>query len=74
MTTEIHSRLWSVEDLAGYLHTTRHGVYKLVERRQIPHIRLGRKILFDPAIVRAWLNDHLVNPDSPDCLRSSPSL
>lgn len=66
--------LWNVRDLAAFLATSAHAVYKLVERRQIPHIRLGCKILFDPNAIRAWLNDHLVNPHAPDCVRSSPSL
>lgn len=63
MTQENGNRLWDVRDVAAYLHTTAHGVYKLVERRVIPHVRLGRKVLFDPDVIRSWINQHLVTPD-----------
>jgi excisionase family DNA binding protein len=69
MTTENHGRLWDVKDVAAYLHTTPHAVYKLVERRAIPHVRLGRKILFDPDTIRAWISDHQVAPADGDCGR-----
>lgn len=52
--------LWDVAAVGAYLNTTREAVYKLVERRQIPHIRLGRKILFHPAKIRKWLEEHEV--------------
>jgi excisionase family DNA binding protein len=47
--------LWNVRDAAEYLKTTPQGVYKLVERRQIPHVRLGKRVLFDPKKIRAWI-------------------
>ncbi len=53
--------LWTVRDLAGYLKTTCHGVYKLVERRRVPHIRLGRRVLFVPGSVQQWLLDQSVS-------------
>lgn len=54
------SGLWTVQDMAVFLRTTPAAVFKSVERRQIPHIRLGRRILFDPAAVREWLGRHQV--------------
>jgi excisionase family DNA binding protein len=53
--------LWNVADAAAFLNTSRNAVYKLVERKQIPHFRLGRKVLFDPAKLRRWLEDHHVH-------------
>ncbi len=61
---EESARLWNVRQAADYLNTTAHGVYKLVERRQIPYVRLGRKVLFDPSIVRHWIAQHVIPPDA----------
>lgn len=52
--------LWTVADLAQFLKISPNAVYKLVERRQVPHIRLNRKVLFDPQTIRNWLNQHSV--------------
>jgi excisionase family DNA binding protein len=30
--------------------------YKLVRQGQIPHVRMGRPVRFDPAAVAAWLD------------------
>lgn len=48
--------LWTVGDAAEFLRTSVAAIYKMVERRQIPHIRLGdRKLRFDPAVLRDWV-------------------
>ena len=52
--------LWTVGDLALFLKISPNAAYKLVERRRIPHIRLNRKVLFDPQTIRNWLNQHAV--------------
>jgi len=52
--------LWTVADLAQFLKISPNAAYKLVERRQVPHIRLNRKVLFDPQTIRNWLNQHSV--------------
>ena len=48
--------LLTIREAAEFLRTSPHGVYKLVERRRVPHIRVGRKLLFDPAALRAWIS------------------
>lgn len=52
--------LWNVKDLCAFLKTSTNAVYKLVERKQVPHIRLNRKVLFDPQTIRNWLHQHAV--------------
>ena len=69
MTQENGNRLWNVRDLATFLATSAHAVYKLVERRQVPFVRLGRKILFDPDIIRTWINQHAVTPEQNPAIR-----
>lgn len=57
--------LWGVEEVAPVIRKSVNGVYKMVEKRLIPHIRMGRKILFDPAEIRRWLEGLTVRPVEP---------
>jgi excisionase family DNA binding protein len=53
--------LWGVREAAEYLNTTPAAIYKMVERRQIPHVRLGdRKLRFDPAVLRDWVRQNAI--------------
>jgi excisionase family DNA binding protein len=52
--------LWTVSDLARFLKISPNAAYKLVERHQVPHIRLRRKVLFDPQTIRNWIGQHMV--------------
>jgi excisionase family DNA binding protein len=60
LSTARPDALWTVRELAGFLKVSSNAVYKLVERRQVPHIRLNRKVLFDPQTIRNWLSQHAV--------------
>jgi len=52
--------LWTVKDLGAFLNSSAKAVYKLVERKQVPHIRFRRKVMFDPHAIRIWVNQHTV--------------
>ena len=47
--------LLNVRELAGWLRLKERKVYDLVARGEIPHTRVGAKILFTPAEVERWL-------------------
>ncbi|HEX3098646.1 MAG TPA: helix-turn-helix transcriptional regulator [Usitatibacter sp.] len=47
--------LLNVRELAGWLRLKERKVYDLVSRGEIPHTRVGAKILFTPAEVERWL-------------------
>jgi putative molybdopterin biosynthesis protein len=47
--------LLDVRELAGWLRLKERKVYDLVARGEIPHTRVGAKILFTPAEVERWL-------------------
>jgi hypothetical protein len=51
---------WTVRDLATHLRTSPQAIYKMVERRAIPHMRLKRRVIFDPEVIKTWLRDHTV--------------
>jgi excisionase family DNA binding protein len=44
-----------VDGAADYLGLSRKAVYRLVERRRLPHHRAGKRLLFGRAELRAWV-------------------
>jgi len=47
--------LWTVPDVARLLRASTSWVYKAAERDQLPYIRIGAMLRFEPAAIRAWL-------------------
>ena len=53
------SNLWTVRELAEFLHVRPLRVYELVHTGQVPYTRIGaRQLRFDPAVIREWLAAH----------------
>jgi excisionase family DNA binding protein len=50
--------LWSVVELARYLGLSVKGVYGMAENRKLPSLKVGGRLRFDPAEIRAWLRKH----------------
>src|SRR5262245_53215566 len=53
--------LWKPADVARYLNLTEAAVFKRVERGDLPAIRLGRTLRFDPAAIRAFVAERTVS-------------
>lgn len=51
----------SVPEAARLLGVSHQQVYKLCKERQIPHVRLGARIVLDPARLQAWIDQHTVD-------------
>jgi excisionase family DNA binding protein len=49
------SELLNATDAARKLGWSRYGLYKLVARYGVPHIRIGDSMRFDPADLDAWV-------------------
>lgn len=49
--------LWDAADVAAFLKVSRSWVYKRCDAKEIPHIRKGGIVRFDPAKVRAWFEE-----------------
>ena len=49
-------RLWLADDVAEYLRISKTEVYRLVERREIPHSRIFKRkgIRFHPDEIEKW--------------------
>ena len=57
--SEWNSDLMTIAEIARVLHVPVSWVYERTRRRgkeQIPHIKLGKYLRFEMAVVRTWLN------------------
>ncbi|MCC6899962.1 MAG: helix-turn-helix domain-containing protein [Polyangiaceae bacterium] len=45
--------LWDAKDVAAYLKASRSWVYQRAEAGQLPCLRIGGLLRFDPAMIRA---------------------
>ena len=46
----------TVIEVAGYIGLSKDFVYALVAKNEIPHIRIGSRIVFKRASIDAWMN------------------
>ncbi len=51
---DVHTKL-KISDLTAMLQLSSSMVYKMVERGEIPHFRIGTAIRFDSEEIREWL-------------------
>ncbi len=54
--------LLTADDAAELLRVRRSTVYELVRNRRLPHVRVGRRILFVRADLAAWVVANRVMP------------
>lgn len=45
----------TVNELASYLQVSTDSIYAMVREKQIPHIRVRRRILFSMAMIEEWM-------------------
>jgi excisionase family DNA binding protein len=48
-------QLWTVREVASFLQLGRNAIYEMAERGDIPSLRIGSRVRFVPAEVRAWV-------------------
>ena len=47
--------LWDIKRVSQYLGIKRSTLYAMIEKREIPHYRIGRLARFKQAEIDAWL-------------------
>ena len=50
--------LMTVPEVASYLRTSAKAIYAMVERRQLPVLRIGRRVLVDREALVDWLRQN----------------
>ena len=63
--------LWTVSDVAKFLRASKSWVYKAAERGELPCIRLGAMLRFDPQAIRAMVRRASQQPSVPVAFRTS---
>ena len=48
--------LWKVEDVGKYLNVSKDTIYRWIETKQMPTVRVGKKWLFRKEEIDAWLD------------------
>jgi excisionase family DNA binding protein len=51
-----------VKELAELLNLNEREIYKLAATNQIPHLRIGASVRFDPITVLIWLEARMLTP------------
>jgi excisionase family DNA binding protein len=57
-------KLLNCKEVAKLLDSTPGGIRNMVYRGQIPHIKRGRRLLFDPRDLAEWLSAKKHGPSS----------
>ena len=61
--------LWTVTEVAAFLRSSTSWVYKAAEKGELPCIRLGAMLRFDPQAIRALVAAAGQRPSTPISLR-----
>lgn len=48
-------KVLSVSELTSYLQVSTDTIYTMVREKQIPHIRVRRRILFNTELIEEWM-------------------
>lgn len=54
--------LLTIQDVARILRTSRFFIYRKVESGEIPALKVGRLLRFDPAAIEKWLGQNWYEP------------
>ena len=61
-TPTIANRLLTAAEVSEILRVPRSTVYELARERRIPFLKVGRRTLFDPELLREWIARQNVPP------------
>ena len=65
--------LWDIGRLSQYLGVKRSTLYTMIERKEIPHYRIGKLARFRPAEIDEWLTRKRCQAETPMRVRKSLS-
>lgn len=54
------AKFMTVAETAEMLTLSTQQVYRLASNRQIPHVKVGQRLFFDPVAIDKWIEDHTV--------------
>lgn len=54
----VESKPFNMNDAAKYLDISKPTLYALTSKREIPHMKRGKKLYFDKVELEIWLKEH----------------
>ncbi|MFA5794297.1 MAG: helix-turn-helix domain-containing protein [Candidatus Brocadiia bacterium] len=54
-------KLYKVREISDIINVSVWGVYQMICRREIPFIKIGRRIRFDRDEIAKWIDKHRIN-------------
>lgn len=57
------ARLYDINELAEYLHVSRRTIYRMLDSKGLPHLRVGYVVRFDLPKVMGWLREFTESGD-----------
>lgn len=58
----MQKRFLSVKECSEYLNVSVHFLYKLTAQKSIPHVKFGRKVVFDLKRLERWIDENSCEP------------
>ncbi len=58
----VKRRLLSIDETSEYLGLAHATLYKMVNQRRIPYVKVGRLLRFDSRLIDEWLQANTVMP------------
>jgi len=55
-------RIFTVKELSDVINIKTSTLYLWVSQKRIPHIKLGKKVLFDSSEIEQWMEQHKRQP------------
>ena len=55
----------NIKELSETIGISVATIYKAIAARQIPYVRIGRRVIFDMGSIRAWIDLHSVEVNGP---------
>jgi excisionase family DNA binding protein len=56
--------LMTVDELSAFLKISKAGIYRMVRRKEIPYVKIGRRLRFLKSKIDHWLDAQKVEPIS----------
>jgi len=63
--SNIQSKLLDINEVAEFLGISKDTLYKMVNQRRIPFVKVGRLLRFERAALDAWIRQHAEMPMPP---------
>ncbi len=67
LAERLKRRLISIQEASEYTSLSVHTLYKMVNQRRIPYVKVGRLVKFDLAHLDEWIKQQTVMPMPPKC-------